>query len=131
MTQPKMPVEGRYGLGAFELQSGKVLHDANIGYAAWGTLNAAGDNAIVYPTWYTGRHDSNAPFIGKGKALDPQREFRHVDFRAARDGLAQVGLEAPEDEAKSWQRGAATSLARLWHGKKRVLKRGACSVQIG
>ena len=64
-----------YELGDFELQSGKVLPGAHIGYASWGTLNAAGDNAIVYPTWYTGRHDSNAPFIGRGKALDPDRYF--------------------------------------------------------
>ena len=75
MAQPEIPVEGRYELGDFELQSGKVLPQAHIGYAAWGTLNAAGDNAIVYPTWYTGRHDNNAPFIGSGKALDPDRYF--------------------------------------------------------
>lgn len=75
MTQPHVPVEGRHELGDFELQSGKVLPRAHIGYAAWGTLNAAGDNAIVYPTWYTGTHHSNAPFIGAGKALDPDRYF--------------------------------------------------------
>lgn len=75
MSNPYIPIEGRYELGDFELQSGKVLPRAHIGYATWGTLNAAGDNAIVYPTWYTGRHQSNAQFIGNGKALDPDRYF--------------------------------------------------------
>ena len=75
MSNPQVPIEGRYELGDFELQSGKVLPGAHIGYATWGSLNAAGDNAIVYPTWYSGQHQSNAPFIGKGMALDPDRYF--------------------------------------------------------
>jgi len=69
------PIEGRFELGDFELQSGKVLPRAHLGFAAYGALNARRDNVIVYPTWYAGRHQANAPFIGKGKALDPERYF--------------------------------------------------------
>jgi homoserine O-acetyltransferase len=69
------PLEGRFELGDFELQSGKVLPRAHLSFAAHGALNATRDNVIVYPTWYTGRHSANAPFIGKGKALDPERYF--------------------------------------------------------
>ena len=75
MSDPHVPVEASFQLGDFELQSGSVLPSAHIGYAAYGTLNAAGDNAIVYPTWYTGQHQANAAFIGPGKALDPDRYF--------------------------------------------------------
>ncbi|MCX8214487.1 MAG: alpha/beta fold hydrolase [SAR202 cluster bacterium] len=69
------PLEGRFELGNLELQSGKVLLDAHLGYAAYGELNEARDNVIVYPTWYTGLHRNNDAFIGNGKALDPAKYF--------------------------------------------------------
>ena len=75
MTDPHTPVEGRFELGDFELQSGQMLPDAHIGFATHGALNEARDNVIVYPTWYTGRHQANEPSICKGKALDPDRYF--------------------------------------------------------
>jgi homoserine O-acetyltransferase/O-succinyltransferase len=65
--------EGRFELGDFALQSGRVLPNAFLGYATHGTLNAARNNVIVYPTWYLGRHRDAEPYIGPGKALDPQR----------------------------------------------------------
>lgn len=67
--------EGRFQLGDFELQSGTVLPDAFLGYATHGTLNDTRDNVIVYPTWYTGHHSDTEPYIGPGKALDPERYF--------------------------------------------------------
>jgi homoserine O-acetyltransferase len=69
------PREGRFELGDVELQSGQVLPDAHLGFAAYGELNEARDNAIIYPTWYTGTHHNNDPFIGTGKALDPAKYF--------------------------------------------------------
>ena len=70
-----MSTAARFQLADFELQSGKVLPDAHLSYAAHGTLNEARDNVIVYPTWYTGRHQGAEPYIGPGKALDPDRYF--------------------------------------------------------
>ena len=75
MSDEPIPIESRFELGDFELQSGNVLPSAHMGFAAYGALNEARDNVIVFPTWYTGRHQSNAPYIGKGKALDPDRYF--------------------------------------------------------
>ena len=69
------PLEDRFELGDFELQSGKVLPDAHLGFAAYGELNEARDNVIVYPTWYTGLHHNNDAFIGNGRALDPAKYF--------------------------------------------------------
>ena len=68
-------VEGRFELGDFKLQSGTVLPDAFLGYTTHGTLNASRNNAIVYPTWYLGNHHGAEPYIGKGKALDPDNYF--------------------------------------------------------
>ena len=68
-------MEGTYELGDFELQSGVVLPNAKLSYAAHGALNDARDNVIVYPTWATGRHSANEVFVGPGRALDPDRYF--------------------------------------------------------
>ena len=53
------------------LQSGIVLPDVKVAYRTHGHLNAARDNAIVYPTHYLGTHDSNTWAIGPGMALYP------------------------------------------------------------
>lgn len=68
-------MEDVYDLGDFKLQSGVVLPDAKLAYETHGSLNDARDNAIVYPTWASGRHADNAPFVGEGMALDPSRYF--------------------------------------------------------
>jgi homoserine O-acetyltransferase len=61
--------------GDVELQSGAMLSAVRVAYRTHGRLNAARDNAIVYPTHYSGTHDSNAWAIGPGMALDPNRFF--------------------------------------------------------
>jgi hypothetical protein len=52
MSNEPNPIEGRFELGDLELLSGSALPRAHISFAAYGTLNAARDNVIVYPTWY-------------------------------------------------------------------------------
>ncbi|KQO71877.1 alpha/beta fold hydrolase [Methylobacterium sp. Leaf88] len=64
-----------FELGDFVLQGGKTLRNARLAYKTFGTLNAARDNAIVYPTWYSGQHTENEWLIGPGKALDPDTYF--------------------------------------------------------
>jgi homoserine O-acetyltransferase/O-succinyltransferase len=41
-------------LGNFRLQSGQVIENCQIGYRAYGTLNADKSNAILVPTWFSG-----------------------------------------------------------------------------
>ncbi len=64
-----------FDLGDFELQSGSVLPGARLAYKTWGKLNAAGDNVVLLPTFYTGTHRRNEGFFGPGRALDPARHF--------------------------------------------------------
>ena len=62
----------------FTLVSGQTLRPARIAYRTYGTLNADKSNAIVYPTWYSGRHWDNEWLIGDGgdgMALDPSKWF--------------------------------------------------------
>jgi homoserine O-acetyltransferase len=64
-----------FDLGDFELEGGATLRGAFLAYKTYGELNDARDNAIVYPTWYSGRHWENEWLIGEGMALDPGRYF--------------------------------------------------------
>lgn len=64
-----------YAAGPYVLQNGLTLPDAKIAYVTHGTLNAARDNVIVYPTRYAGTHDDQPPLIGEGMALDPSKYF--------------------------------------------------------
>ena len=64
-----------YRLGGVRLQSGSVLKEAQLAYVTYGTLNEAGDNAVLLPTFYTGTHLRNAALFGSGRAVDPARHF--------------------------------------------------------
>lgn len=64
-----------FELGDIRLQSGEMLPAAAIAYITVGSLNAARDNAIVMPTYYTGQHWNYESMIGRGRALDPDRYY--------------------------------------------------------
>lgn len=89
-------VEARYGrIGDLTLQSGAVLPDVTIAYETYGTLNAAGDNAVLLTHGYTGSQHmagryapgkappgvaEDAPggwslMVGPGRPIDPARFF--------------------------------------------------------
>ncbi len=64
-----------FELGDFPLLSGEVLRSARLVYSTMGRLNQNGDNVIVYPTWFGGRHTSNEGAVERIPALDPSRYF--------------------------------------------------------
>lgn len=64
-----------FALGDVALQEGGELKNAQLAFRTWGKLNAARDNCIVFPTYYTGNHNSNARMIGPDHALDPDQWF--------------------------------------------------------
>lgn len=72
-------VHGPYELhdiGNLELEEGGTIRACNLAYATFGTLNAAKDNAILIPTWYSGTNKIiEQVYIGKGRALDPEKYF--------------------------------------------------------
>jgi homoserine O-acetyltransferase/O-succinyltransferase len=58
------------------LQKGGALPTVRLAYKTLGTLNAARDNAVLVPSWYTGTHDETEMFmVGPERALDPRRYF--------------------------------------------------------
>ncbi len=64
-----------FELGDVVLQEGATLRNAKLAYKTFGTLNEDKSNAVVYPTWYSGRHWENEWLIGEGMALDPNKYF--------------------------------------------------------
>lgn len=64
-----------FDAGDVGLQSGEVLPAAKLAYETYGTLNAAKDNVVLLPTFYTGTHHRNEGFFGSGRAIDPARHF--------------------------------------------------------
>jgi homoserine O-acetyltransferase len=65
-----------FELGDFPLELGGTLSNANLAYVTFGELNATKDNAILFPTWYSGTHKMLADvYVGSGHALDPERFF--------------------------------------------------------
>lgn len=49
--------------------------ELKLGYTTHGTLNSKADNAILFPTYYTGTHKDNERLVGPGKALDTDKYF--------------------------------------------------------
>src|SRR5271156_3729190 len=72
-------VHGPYELhdiGDLELEEGGTIRGCQLACATFGTLDPAKDNAILIPTWYSGTNKIiEQVYIGKGRALDPERYF--------------------------------------------------------
>jgi homoserine O-acetyltransferase/O-succinyltransferase len=64
-----------FELGDVPLQRGATLKNARLAYKTYGTLNAAGSNVVVFPTFFTGTHIRNEGYFGSGRAIDPARHF--------------------------------------------------------
>lgn len=62
-------------LGDFELERGATLKSARLAYKTQGSLNAAKDNAILFPHMWSGTSASMEMFIGEDRPLDPSRYF--------------------------------------------------------
>src|SRR5207237_7158508 len=65
-----------HDIGNLELEEGGTIRGCTLAYATFGTLNAAKDNAILIPTWYSGTNKiMEQVYIGQGRALDPDKYF--------------------------------------------------------
>src|ERR1700739_295800 len=78
-TYYSQDVHGPYELhdiGDLDLEEGGTIRGCRLAVAPHGKLNAAKDNAILVPTWYSGTSKIiEQVYIGKGRALDPDKYF--------------------------------------------------------
>ncbi len=64
-----------YELRNFRLDSGQKVASCRLGYRTFGSLNGARDNAILFPTWFSGQSADLEQFFGSGKLIDTDRFF--------------------------------------------------------
>jgi homoserine O-acetyltransferase/O-succinyltransferase len=77
-----------FTLPSYTTVGGKTLRDVRVGYETYGTLNAAGDNAIFVPHFFTGTSHAAGKYkptdaapgywdaiVGAGKPIDTDRYF--------------------------------------------------------
>jgi homoserine O-acetyltransferase len=62
-------------LGDFNVESGEVIRDCRIGYRTFGKLNDDKSNAILFPTWASGKSEQLQSNIGSGKLVDDLKYF--------------------------------------------------------
>jgi homoserine O-acetyltransferase len=98
------PVEKKvFTLPAYTTVGGKTLKNMRVGYETYGTLNAAGDNAIFIPHFFTGSSHAAGkykptdaapgywdPIIGSGRPIDTDKYFV-----VSADNLANVNVKDP------------------------------------
>lgn len=72
MTTGDHPI---FEAGDVTLQSGVVFPALRLAYQTYGTLNAARDNVIVYPTSFSAQHHDTQWLIQPGGILDPDGYF--------------------------------------------------------
>src|SRR3954465_13798979 len=64
-----------FELGDFPLTSGYTLPGAKLSYKTHGTLNAAKDNAILFPHFLGGAPEYVEQWIGEGRPIDTNKYF--------------------------------------------------------
>ena len=74
-------------LGNLKLQNGEVIRDCRLGYRTFGQLNDDKSNAVLFPTWFTGRTKDLVELIGPGKLVDSTKYFV-VAVDALGDGVS-------------------------------------------
>jgi homoserine O-acetyltransferase len=83
-------------IGDFTLEDGGTIPSCKLAYVTFGELNAAKDNAILVTTWYSGTSKiMEQVYIGKGRALDPDKYFIVVVNQIG-DGLSSSPHNSPE-----------------------------------
>src|SRR4029077_17992421 len=85
---------GEFKLGGFSAEKGGIIHDAKLVWQSHGTLNAARDNLVLYPSSYSAQHQDTSWLIGEDKILDPNRWFI-VIANMFSNGLSSGAAETP------------------------------------
>ena len=86
---------GVLDLGDLDVERGGTIRDARLAYQTHGTLNPAGDNAIVYPCSYGATHDDLTWLIGPDGVLDPARWFIVIPDMFS-NGVSSSAAEDPD-----------------------------------
>jgi homoserine O-acetyltransferase len=98
-----------------KLVSGQTVASCRVGYRTFGTLNAAKDNAVAFPTWFSGKSADLEQFFGPDKLVDTSRYFG-VAIDALSNGVSCSPSNAPDLPQ--------VAIADMVHAEYRVLTEG-------
>lgn len=71
---PPSPLQ-TFEAGPLQLAGGETLASCKLAYRTYGELNASKENAILFPTWFSGTSEQLAQYVGEGLLLDPAQYF--------------------------------------------------------
>ena len=60
-------------LGDLKLENGSVIDECKLGYRTLGTLNATKSNAVLFPSWFTGKSGEIAAALGTDSYVDTSK----------------------------------------------------------
>jgi homoserine O-acetyltransferase len=115
-------------LGHCALDSGQTINHCRVGYRTVGALNAAGDNAVLMPTWLNGRTDDLLSLVGsapsKTRLIDTTK-FYVVLLDSLGDGVSsspsnsddQKGAEFPSITERDMVRAEYRAVTEVLHLK--------------
>lgn len=72
-----------------------MLQNCRVGYRTFGALNAAKSNAVLFPTWFSGRSEDLAQFMAADGLVDPARYFV-ITVDALGDGVSSSPSNSAE-----------------------------------
>lgn len=78
LPQQRLPQLQYYNLGDFKLENGQVIKNCRLGYRTAGRLNASRSNAILVPTWFTGKSENKLFMAAPDQVADSTRFFTIV-----------------------------------------------------
>ena len=92
-------------LGRCTLDSGQTIEHCRVGYRTFGTLNAAGDNAVLMPTWLNGRTEDLLALVGsapsKTRLIDTTKYYA-VLLDALGDGVSSSPSNSDDQKGPSF-----------------------------
>jgi homoserine O-acetyltransferase len=81
-------------IGDFLLENGQTISHCRIGYRTFGQFDARRSNAVLFPTWFSGRSEDLENLIGPGKLVDSSR-FYVIAVDALGDGISSSPSNSP------------------------------------
>jgi homoserine O-acetyltransferase len=101
-------------LGQCALESGQVIEDCRLEYRTFGTLRGKGENAVLFPTWFSGATENLQQFVGEQAQLDPSRYFV-ILAGAFGNGLSSSPSNSKKQPGEAFPQFSIRDMARAQH----------------
>jgi homoserine O-acetyltransferase len=101
-------------LGQCALESGQVIEDCRLEYRTFGTLRGKGENAVLFPTWFSGATENLQQYVGEQAYVDPSRYFV-ILAGAFGNGLSSSPSNSKKQPGESFPQFSIRDMVRAQH----------------